>query len=334
MIKTDMNQSEKRLEDEGSSPVFVIGSARSGTSILSQLIREYLNISFGTESQFIIRYFKRLHHYGDLTIDQNMKTLLSDIGEERCFKRWKKFGYQIDPDRIFNRIHEKSYAGLLDAIFTDLAVHNKMGRWGDKTPEYIYDLDILHTLFPAARFVHIVRDGRDVALSTFKIHFGAKNIGVAALEWNRQMECVSQFKKRVDKTRFIEIRYEDFLKDPVNIFGELISFLKVDDHDDSIREKIEKYMAEELYSDNYFKWRTQMNKKQQTIFEKVNYQYLLEHNYPTITDGQEKIRFGEKFVWKLSHRMKQVMRLDTWIDNLYKLNIKLRFMRKRIQRIG
>jgi ABC-type ATPase involved in cell division len=42
------------------NPVFVIGSSRSGTSILVKMIRKYLKISFGTESQFIIRYYNNL----------------------------------------------------------------------------------------------------------------------------------------------------------------------------------------------------------------------------------------------------------------------------------
>jgi len=332
MMKTQDNNSQlKSIKSKKNIPVFVIGSARSGTSILSRLIRDYLYVSFGTESQFIIRFYKRLQYYGSLQNDTNLKKLLSDIGEERCFQRWKKFGYQIDLDRIYSRIEEKSYTGVLSAIFTDLAIHNGMARWGDKTPEYIYDLDILHELFPTAKFVHIVRDGRDVALSTFKTHFGAKNIGVAALEWNRQMACVSLFKKKVPQNQLIEIRYEDFLTDPFKIFTELISFLEIDDADGTIRAKIENNMAEELFRDNYYKWRTQLKKKYQILFEKVNYQFLTSYNYPTITDGMKKATSIEKFFWKFHHRAKQFMRIDTWKDNFYKLKVHLRHARQRLE---
>jgi hypothetical protein len=48
------------------APVFVIGSARSGTSLLCSLMRRYLQISFGTESQFLVRVYRDLPQYGDL----------------------------------------------------------------------------------------------------------------------------------------------------------------------------------------------------------------------------------------------------------------------------
>ena len=172
------------------SPVFVIGSARSGTSIFARLLRNYLNISFGTESQFIIRFYKHLGRYGNLTEDVNLKRLISDIGRERCFKRWRKFGYAFDANRVFSKIQHRTYSGVLDAIFSDLADSNGMKLWGDKTPEYTYNLDILYDLFPEGRFLHIVRDGRDIALSNLNTHFGAKNIAVAAIRWKHQLECV------------------------------------------------------------------------------------------------------------------------------------------------
>ena len=50
-----------------SSPVFVVGAPRSGTTILFQLIRKYFNINFGTESQFIVHFYKRRHKFGYLS---------------------------------------------------------------------------------------------------------------------------------------------------------------------------------------------------------------------------------------------------------------------------
>lgn len=72
------------------NPVFVVGNARSGTSIFCKMIRKYLKISFGTESQFIIRYYNTLARYGDLRKDENLLLLIYDISRERCFERWEK----------------------------------------------------------------------------------------------------------------------------------------------------------------------------------------------------------------------------------------------------
>lgn len=327
--------SEKKTLDRNKTypPIFVIGSARSGTSILSKLIREYLNVSFGTESQFIVRIYRRLHLYGNLKEGENLKNLLSDIGKERCFQRWRKFGYKYDFERIYARIQERSYAGVLDAIFSDLATHTNRMRWGDKTPEYVYDLDILYHLFPYAKFIHIVRDGRDVALSNFKVHFGAKNIGMAALEWHRQMECVIKFRRKLNAYQFFEIRYEDFLEDPISIFMKLMSFLEIDDANGKIQSRIEEFLPKELKRGNCFKWKTQLERREQEIFEHINFHYLHNYNYTTITKGDKKVSKASKFLWKVDHRVKQLRRLDTWTDNFYKFNVRFNYFKKKILHI-
>lgn len=79
------------------NPVFVIGHARSGTSILTKLLRQHFRISFGTESQFIIRYHDRLVAYGDLQVDSHVRRLIEDISRERCFERWNKFRFRLTP---------------------------------------------------------------------------------------------------------------------------------------------------------------------------------------------------------------------------------------------
>lgn len=195
-----------------STPVHIIGHARSGTSILADVLRRYLNISFGTESQFIIRFEKKLAQYGDLRSEGNIKRLIRDVAQERCFQRWHKFdGFVLDAEQIFHDLPERSYRGVLEAAFMQLAQHGGMNRWGDKTPEYVFHLPVLYHLLSDAQYIHIVRDGRDVALSIFQQEFGAKNVYKAAIDWRQQMQLVHHFAQTLPPEQFVEIRYEDFL---------------------------------------------------------------------------------------------------------------------------
>ena len=92
--------------------------------------------------------------------------MIKDISAERFFARSQRnWGFVFDPTKAFSEMAERTYSGVLDAIFRQLAEHNGMVRWGDKTPQYNDDLSLLRDLFPDAQFVHIVRDGRDVTLS-------------------------------------------------------------------------------------------------------------------------------------------------------------------------
>lgn len=160
-------------DHDRTTPVFVIGFARSGTSLLCRLMRRYLKVSFGTESQFILRYLALLPAYGDLEVDANVRRLLEDIGRERFFARSERnWGFRYDAGRAFGQLRGRRYRDVLDAVFGQLASHNGMVRWGDKTPAYNADLPALCALFPDAQFVHAVRDGRDVALSIDRLTNG------------------------------------------------------------------------------------------------------------------------------------------------------------------
>ncbi len=211
-----------------SIPVHIIGHARSGTSILADVLRRYLRISFGTESQFIVRYHKKLAQYGDLHDDSRIQRLIRDVAQERCFQRWHKFdGFVLDPEQLFHDLSERSYRGVLEAAFMQLARHGGMTRWGDKTPEYVHDLPTLYGLWPDAQYLHIVRDGRDVALSIFQQEFGAKNVYKAASDWRQQMQQVHAFAQSLPPEQFMEIRYEDFLGATGDTFRQLVTFLGV-----------------------------------------------------------------------------------------------------------
>ncbi len=209
-----------------STPVHIIGHARSGTSILADVLRRYLQISFGTESPFIIRFEKKLAQYGDLHDERHLKRLIRDVAQERCFQRWHKFdGFVLDPDQLYRDLPERSYRGVLEAAFMQLARHGGMTRWGDKSPEYVHDLPVLYRVLPDAQYIHIVRDGRDVALSVFQQEFGAKNVSKAASDWRQQMLLVHTFAQSLPPEQFLEIRYEDFLGATGETFYKLVDFL-------------------------------------------------------------------------------------------------------------
>jgi len=82
-------------------PVLVLGHARSGTSVFIRMLRKYLRIAFGTESQFIIRYHSRISKYGDLTKDANVRRLIGDLYRERWFERCqRRLGFETTIDAI------------------------------------------------------------------------------------------------------------------------------------------------------------------------------------------------------------------------------------------
>ena len=308
------------------SPVFVIGAARSGTSILCTLLRRYLAISFGTESQFITRIYRTLPHYGNLRHDANLRRLVDDVAKSRCFERWtRRFGCTVDADLAYERAASgtRSFAGVLDAFFGQLADHHQMPRWGDKTPEYNFNLPVLLSLFPAAQFVHIVRDGRDVALSGFRMHFGAGNAYRAALQWRRTMLHVGHFCATLPPSQVCTLHYETLLREPADTLGDLARFLGIA-NTDAILPAIAEDVPSQVRSENGGKWRTAMSLQDQRLYESVAGDELRAAGYPTPHGVERRIGPMERAYWEAHHLVRKALRKHHWSDTLYRAGLRWR----------
>lgn len=80
---------------------------------------------------------------------------------------------------------------------------------GDNTPLYVLAIPAIQDLMPNARFIHMVRDPRDVVCSVLKMRFGADDVVVAAMEWHLTLGCWLMAERIVSADRRMECRYED-----------------------------------------------------------------------------------------------------------------------------
>jgi hypothetical protein len=307
-----------------SVPLILVGHGSSGTSITSALLRRYLGVSFGTESQFIPRFARRLHQYGDLNDDANCRRLVRHLLKERWFERCRKFGFSTTEEAVMRDLRERSLRGVCDAVFSQFARHNHAQRWGDKTPEYTHHLPLIHGLFPDAQYLHVVRDGRDVALSIFSKGWGAKNVIMAALEWREAIESVQRLAAQLPAAQFHELRYEDLLSDPVAAVDRLVEFLRIDDASGALREVLHENLPRELKSSNFDKWKKSFSARQQCAFDGVAGDLLSRYGYETRSTAARNVGPLERLWWRACSRLGQYCHADYWQDNLYKLKVRTR----------
>ena len=157
--------------DGKASPLFLLGSQRSGTTMLRLMLNNHSSLAIPHESAFITLWFEKLGAYGDLSNRENALRLLDAVSEHPLVKRGKLVA---DRDAILSK-PIRTYRDFIDAIFRTYAESLGKPRWGDKTPFYTPDIDILRRIFPEAKFVHLVRDGRDVILSQKSIECMSDN---------------------------------------------------------------------------------------------------------------------------------------------------------------
>jgi Sulfotransferase family len=203
------------MSTTGPAPApFVVGTGRSGTTLLRLMLDAHPELAIPSETQFIPELAALW-----AVSDEPLSDVLRAIS---AYPRWPDFG--VDVNVLERRLAEatpSTFGDVLRAFFNLYAENHGKPRWGDKSPSYNGHLALIASLLPEARFVHIVRDGRDVFVSVRDLWFGPASAEVAARWWRTQLEDT----RRQAPNGYLEIRYEDLVTDPESTLRTVCDFL-------------------------------------------------------------------------------------------------------------
>lgn len=139
--------------------------------------------------------------------------------------RWGDFG--VRPEALLDRLRAMpsplNAASTLRAFYRLYAEGAGKPRWGDKTPRYLAHMLQIQAVLPEARFVHLIRDGRDVALSFIGQPFGPDSVAGAAQWWRKRISGGRALAPLVE--HYLETRYEDLILDPETTLRRVCDFL-------------------------------------------------------------------------------------------------------------
>lgn len=143
--------------------------------------------------------------------------------------------------------------------------------WVNKTPRLLLCLDLLGKLYPHAKCIHIVRDGRDVAASFRTLSWGPKNIADAARRWKNRLSA----RKRVDSARlqYMELHYEDLIRLPEETLNRVLKFLELQTSSADILKQFN------LYDHRVGAWRDILGAEEKRIFDREAGDLLIELGY-------------------------------------------------------
>jgi hypothetical protein len=138
--------------------------------------------------------------------------------------RWADF--HLDPYDLRQRIESLGEFDLGEALRAFYAVYaERFGkrRWGDKTPGYVMHMQAIKPVLPEAHFVHVIRDGRDVALSIQEMWFGPNSVHRAAKWW---VDRIANARAQARSIHwYLEIRYEDLVETPEPALRRVCEFI-------------------------------------------------------------------------------------------------------------
>jgi hypothetical protein len=297
--------------------VFIVGCPRSGTTLLQRILDCHPQVAITPETHWIPRWYEKKKGKG-ITADGFVRRKL--VRKLFTFPRFTELG--IDRAEIEPLIKPRgtvSYSRFISALF-DL-YGKKRGKLlvGDKTPGYARNLNTLHALWPAAKFVHLIRDGRDVCLSVlswqrargWKASQGAARFSVwaesplcaAALWWDWHVRLAREAGRVFAPGVYAEVRYEDLVADPPAECRKLCNLLDIP-YEDSMLGLYECRAREGAAGDQKHlwrpitaglrDWRAQMPSEDVELFEAAAGELLDELGYPRLilAPGSETLHYA------------------------------------------
>ena len=267
-------------------PFFIIGSGRSGNTLLRSILSGNSDISIPPESYRLPFAIKKFHIFNNRNWEDVVSQVLKEFEDCKEFYTWK-----INIKDVQKRLEniedsKRSLSNIFDELFCAYSEKHSAGSkiWGDKTPMNTLYLDWISTVFPHSKFIHIIRDGRDVASSYLKME-RYDNILEAANRWINSIDLAQSFGSKI-KDNYMEIRYEDLVTSPKDVIKNTCDFLDINydskmlDHTKQV-EKLgdtdkshHSNLSKPISSESIGKWKNNLSESDQESITKLLHKHL------------------------------------------------------------
>ena len=267
----------------GGPPLLILGVRRSGTTLLRVMLDRHSQLAVPDETYFVPQLADR--HLRPVDADD----FLDDV---RRVVDW-----DLSLDTVRARLRDGMPVGeAIGTVYAVYAEEEGKPRWGDKTPMYMQNLRLLERLFPDARYVHLIRDGRDAALSFLSMPRGIvtetwMHPGTPAdfaCQWRTEVAAARALGRRVGP-RYHEMRYEELVADVESTLRSICDFAGLEyepamvDYAGNVDVSAKPHQQRLMQppTTGVRNWRTQMSAADVDAFERVAGDVLCEVGYET-----------------------------------------------------
>lgn len=272
-----------RAEDgslDGSRCVFVVGAPRSGTTWLHRMVAAHPRVA-SIEGELTI--FSRYLAPAKKSFDREYGHMVRGEWSQGLPLLFSPAEFDAGLREIVESIYSRVLARFPDA--THLL---------DKHPDYCHHLQLIERLVPDARFIHIIRDGREVAVSMIsakrRLGYGAGEVEAASREWRSSVQDARVFGETIG-SRYLEVRYEDLVKGTTSVLDRVYRHVGLEMSEEELARIAEEHhisrkqvsrgdmTLNDLRSEPDAIWRSRLGLKERYIMNRIAGPLLMELGY-------------------------------------------------------
>ena len=200
---------------------FIVGVGRSGTTMLRLMLDAHPDLAIPPETHFVPDLIDAI---------EDGASPATAVEVMQSVRQWGDL--HMEPEEVvarFEALDDFDAASALRAFYAIYLERQDKPRWGEKTPAYVRKMRQIEKTLPEARFIHVIRDGRDVALSRWKRTLGEGKrapAGQVAEGWERRIRRAQKQGKRLG--HYLELRYEDLVTDTEPNLRKICEFIELD----------------------------------------------------------------------------------------------------------
>ncbi len=270
-----MTESHSKKPQTIQSPIFIGGAGRSGTTLLRVILDSHSNIACGPEMKVTPVVAKSWEDY------------------QRTYLPFLK-AFHVDSAHI-----DKLFREFLSGLLLPLLEKSGKGRIAEKSPNNVFFFPHLNRIFPDARFINMIRDGRDVVSSLLRMDWKSPNgkpipytqdVKQAASYWKQAVLSGRQFGKTQQASgKYLEIKYEDIVGSAESTLRNLFSFLGEEWESQTLSfheakhdlgdESSSSQVIKPLYQSSVGRWKKDLSQEDQSVLKNEIGDLLVELNY-------------------------------------------------------
>lgn len=208
------------------APIFVVGAARSGTTLMHRMLHAHPDIALMDEAAFFEGILKVRPVLPDLRAPGAVERFFELLPRIQHIQHWSGMDEVLADVRIrLAADPAPSYGRFYFLLMDALARQSGARRCGDKTPENIRYLPELAAMFPRCQIIHMVRDPRGNIASRLRLDWASNDILSNAVKWKLDVRAGRRFGRTAPAGRYLEVKYEELVGAPEATLQHVCTFL-------------------------------------------------------------------------------------------------------------